>query len=121
MEPLTGEVTRLIDQYRLGDRAALDRLVPLVYAALRRIAARALRAERDPSAAITISGADSASLSASAASASALACRRLIATEPSVGSKVRASAAVATSKAFRPAPVIDDTAMDPAGTDARSG
>jgi RNA polymerase sigma factor (TIGR02999 family) len=34
----TGEVTRLLRLYREGDRSALDRLVPLVYDDLRRIA-----------------------------------------------------------------------------------
>jgi RNA polymerase sigma factor (TIGR02999 family) len=38
-----GSVTRLLHQWRDGDRAALDRLLPLVYADLRRIAARQLR------------------------------------------------------------------------------
>jgi RNA polymerase sigma factor (TIGR02999 family) len=37
-------VTRLLDRWRDGDRAALDRLLPLVYADLRRIAAGMLRA-----------------------------------------------------------------------------
>jgi RNA polymerase sigma factor (TIGR02999 family) len=46
MQPKAGEVTRLIGEYRRGDQAALDRLVPLVYGELRKIAARALRAER---------------------------------------------------------------------------
>jgi hypothetical protein len=34
----TGEVTRPLLVYREGDRAALDRLVPVVYGDLRRIA-----------------------------------------------------------------------------------
>jgi len=46
MQSSSAEVTRLIGQYRRGDRTALERLVPLVYGELRRIAARALRAER---------------------------------------------------------------------------
>ncbi len=41
-----GDVSRLLAEYREGDRGALDRLIPLVHAELRRIAARALRAER---------------------------------------------------------------------------
>jgi RNA polymerase sigma factor (TIGR02999 family) len=40
------DVSRLLAEYRQGDRAALDRLIPLVYAELRGIAARSLRAER---------------------------------------------------------------------------
>ena len=40
------EVTHLLEQYRRGDRAAMDRLVPLVYAELRQMAARYLAAER---------------------------------------------------------------------------
>jgi RNA polymerase sigma factor (TIGR02999 family) len=47
MQQLAGEVTRLIGEYRRGDQAALERLVPLVYGELRKIAARALRAERE--------------------------------------------------------------------------
>jgi RNA polymerase sigma factor (TIGR02999 family) len=47
MQPLAGEVTRLIGEYRRGDDAALERLVPLVYGELRKIAARVLRGERD--------------------------------------------------------------------------
>jgi RNA polymerase sigma factor (TIGR02999 family) len=46
MQPSPAEVTRLIGEYRRGDRAALEQLVPLVYAELRKVAARALRAER---------------------------------------------------------------------------
>jgi len=38
-----GEITRLLVAYRGGDRAAFDRLVPLVYGDLRRIARRHLR------------------------------------------------------------------------------
>jgi RNA polymerase sigma factor (TIGR02999 family) len=41
-----GEVTQLLEQWRNGDRAALDRLIPLVYRELRLIAARFLRMER---------------------------------------------------------------------------
>jgi len=41
-----GDVTQLLVQWRAGDRAALDRLMPLVYQELRSIAGRALRRER---------------------------------------------------------------------------
>jgi RNA polymerase sigma factor (TIGR02999 family) len=40
------DITQLLAEYREGDRDAIDRLIPLVYAELRRIAARSLRAER---------------------------------------------------------------------------
>jgi RNA polymerase sigma factor (TIGR02999 family) len=40
-----GEVTELLSAWSQGDGAALDRLVPIVYEELRRIAARALRRE----------------------------------------------------------------------------
>jgi RNA polymerase sigma-70 factor (ECF subfamily) len=40
-------VTQLLVDYRAGDAGAMDRLVPLVYAELRRIAAGYLRRERD--------------------------------------------------------------------------
>ena len=40
------EVARLLGQLRAGDRAALDDLMPIVYAELRRMAARYLRGER---------------------------------------------------------------------------
>lgn len=39
------EITRLLARWAGGDRAALERLTPLVYAELRRIAARQLRRE----------------------------------------------------------------------------
>ena len=39
----TGEVTRLLRAYAAGDAAAFDRLFPLVYDELRRIARRHLR------------------------------------------------------------------------------
>jgi RNA polymerase sigma factor (TIGR02999 family) len=39
-------VTQLLAAYRAGDAGAMDRLIPLVYAELRRIAARHLRRER---------------------------------------------------------------------------
>jgi RNA polymerase sigma factor (TIGR02999 family) len=41
-----GEVTALLLDWSAGNRAALDRLVPLVYAELRRLAAAQLRGER---------------------------------------------------------------------------
>lgn len=41
-----GEVTRLLLAWRRGDRDALDRLIPLVYAELHRMAERYLRRER---------------------------------------------------------------------------
>jgi RNA polymerase sigma factor (TIGR02999 family) len=40
------EVTQLLLEWRQGDREALDRLVPLVYAELRRVASQQLRSER---------------------------------------------------------------------------
>jgi RNA polymerase sigma factor (TIGR02999 family) len=40
------DVTLLLANWSRGDRAALDQLLPLVYAELRRIAARQLRSER---------------------------------------------------------------------------
>ncbi len=43
--PGAGEVTELLLAYSAGDRLAFDRLVPLVYADLRRIASRRLRDE----------------------------------------------------------------------------
>ena len=41
-----GEITRLLLAWRQGDRDALDRLIPLVYAELHRMAERHLRRER---------------------------------------------------------------------------
>ena len=41
------EITRLLADWAGGDRAALEQLTPLVYAELRRIAARQLRREDD--------------------------------------------------------------------------
>jgi RNA polymerase sigma factor (TIGR02999 family) len=41
-----GEVTRLLLAWRQGDRGALDRLIPLVYGELHRMAERYLRRER---------------------------------------------------------------------------
>jgi RNA polymerase sigma factor (TIGR02999 family) len=40
------DVTALLDDWTRGDRRALDRLLPLVYGELRRIASRQLRRER---------------------------------------------------------------------------
>jgi DNA-directed RNA polymerase specialized sigma24 family protein len=40
------DVTTLLDGWRRGDRDALERLLPLVYSELRRIAARQLKNER---------------------------------------------------------------------------
>jgi RNA polymerase sigma factor (TIGR02999 family) len=45
-EPGSGEVTRLLQAWRGGDEAARDRLIPVVYAELRRRAAGQLRRER---------------------------------------------------------------------------
>lgn len=42
-----GEVTRLLGAWRAGDEAALDVLTPLVYRELHRLAARAMRGERE--------------------------------------------------------------------------
>jgi RNA polymerase sigma factor (TIGR02999 family) len=41
------DITGLLDDWSRGDRRALDTLLPVVYAELRRIAARQLRRERD--------------------------------------------------------------------------
>ncbi|HEX8616005.1 MAG TPA: ECF-type sigma factor, partial [Thermoanaerobaculia bacterium] len=41
------EITRLLADWEHGDRAALDRLTPLVYAELRRIASRQMQRERE--------------------------------------------------------------------------
>src|SRR5580698_836266 len=41
-----GEITGLLKAWGDGDRAALDRLTPVVYAELRRIAKRYMRSER---------------------------------------------------------------------------
>lgn len=48
VEPISdpGEVTQLLHAYREGDRGAFDRLVPLVYDDLRRIARHHLRRSR---------------------------------------------------------------------------
>src|SRR4051812_26366522 len=42
----TGELTRLLDEASRGDRDAADRLVPILYDELRRIAHRRMRGER---------------------------------------------------------------------------
>src|SRR6185436_10499371 len=39
-------ITRLLQEWRSGNREALDRLTPLVYQELRRLARRSLRGER---------------------------------------------------------------------------
>ena len=44
--PPPGEVTRLLDDVREGDRGAFDRLFPLVYGELRKVAARRLAGAR---------------------------------------------------------------------------
>jgi RNA polymerase sigma factor (TIGR02999 family) len=46
VEPSPGEVTRLLRAWQGGDAQALDRLMPLVYDSLRRIAQAQLRHER---------------------------------------------------------------------------
>lgn len=45
-EPKAPEITELLVQWRQGDGAALERLVPIVYAELGRMAARHIRNER---------------------------------------------------------------------------
>ena len=45
-QPDAGEVTRLLQQLQSGDRDAFDRLYPLVYDELRRVARQALARER---------------------------------------------------------------------------
>jgi RNA polymerase sigma factor (TIGR02999 family) len=45
MDP-TSDITNLLDGWGRGDRRAFDELLPLVYAELRRVAARQLRHER---------------------------------------------------------------------------
>lgn len=44
--PTTSDITGLLDNWGRGDRRAFDALLPLVYAELRRVAARQLRHER---------------------------------------------------------------------------
>jgi len=43
----TGEVTALLEAWRGGSENALERLIPIVYCDLRRIAARYMRSEQD--------------------------------------------------------------------------
>lgn len=43
----TPDVTRLLQQWRVGDQHALDRLTPLVYEELRRVARHFMRTEHD--------------------------------------------------------------------------
>jgi RNA polymerase sigma-70 factor, ECF subfamily len=43
---MTGDITGLLHAWSLGDRGALDRMLPLVYAELRRVAGRELRDTR---------------------------------------------------------------------------
>jgi RNA polymerase sigma factor (TIGR02999 family) len=45
--PSPQEITRLLDDWSGGDQSALDRLIPLVHAELRRIAGRQMGRERD--------------------------------------------------------------------------
>jgi RNA polymerase sigma factor (TIGR02999 family) len=46
MDPTPGNVTKLLLEWKRGKASALDELLPLVYAELRRIARRRLRSER---------------------------------------------------------------------------
>jgi RNA polymerase sigma factor (TIGR02999 family) len=46
MESRSGEITRLLDEFRAGEQAAADLLVPLVYGELRKRARRYLARER---------------------------------------------------------------------------
>jgi RNA polymerase sigma factor (TIGR02999 family) len=46
MEPQEGEVTRLLKAWGSGDRAALDRLIPLLYHELHRMAGRHLHTQQ---------------------------------------------------------------------------
>jgi RNA polymerase sigma factor (TIGR02999 family) len=46
VEPQAGEVTRLLTEFSLGRRSALDELLPLIYGELRRLAGHYLRGER---------------------------------------------------------------------------
>lgn len=45
-EPRPGDVTRLLERWSRGDRAALDELMPVVYKELRRLAQSYFRAEK---------------------------------------------------------------------------
>lgn len=47
MAPSPNQVSRLLAEWRNGDQEALDRLMPLVYDELRRIARRYMRGERE--------------------------------------------------------------------------
>ena len=44
--PDPGEITRLLDSWAAGDRSAFERLFPLLYPQLKRVADRQLRGER---------------------------------------------------------------------------
>lgn len=44
--PASGAITRLLDDWRSGDQAAFDRLLPLVYDELRHLAGQRMRRER---------------------------------------------------------------------------
>src|SRR3981081_192374 len=46
MEGSRGEVTVLLDELKLGSKDALERLIPLVYSELRRVANQCMRDER---------------------------------------------------------------------------
>ena len=46
-KPSGQEVTALLQEWSAGDRGALERLMPLVYAELRKLAASHLKSERD--------------------------------------------------------------------------
>ena len=46
MSPSPGSITRLLVDWRDGDKAALDRLIPLVYKELRRLAGYYMRRQR---------------------------------------------------------------------------
>jgi RNA polymerase sigma factor (TIGR02999 family) len=46
-EPIAQEITKLLRAWSDGDRAALDRLAPLVYAELHRLASACMQGERD--------------------------------------------------------------------------
>ena len=46
MDPSHGEITRLLDELKCGHKEAVEKLMPLVYTELRKIARRRLRRER---------------------------------------------------------------------------
>jgi DNA-directed RNA polymerase specialized sigma24 family protein len=48
LNPSPGEITRLLLEWKQGEPAAFDRLMPLVYPHLCRIAASYIRQERNP-------------------------------------------------------------------------